>query len=75
MRRAAVSKWWKCFRDGETNVKSQNRLFHYLPELAANGLQHVFEKWVQCCKKFIACQGRYIEEETVTAPPQNLDSE
>jgi hypothetical protein len=32
MRRAAVLKWWKRFRDGETNVKGQNRLFHYLPE-------------------------------------------
>jgi hypothetical protein len=31
-RRAAVFKWWKRFRDGETNVKGQNRLFHYLPE-------------------------------------------
>jgi hypothetical protein len=25
-------KWWKRFRDGETNVKSQNRLFHYPSE-------------------------------------------
>jgi hypothetical protein len=32
MRRAAVFKWWKRFRDRETNVKSQNRLFHYPPE-------------------------------------------
>jgi hypothetical protein len=31
MRRAAVFKWWKRFRDGETNVKIQNRLFHYTP--------------------------------------------
>jgi hypothetical protein len=29
MRRAAVFKWWKCFRDGS---RSQNRLFHYHPE-------------------------------------------
>jgi hypothetical protein len=36
----------------------ENRLFHYPPELAANGLQHVFEKWVERCKKYIACQGR-----------------
>jgi hypothetical protein len=34
-----------------------------------NGLQHVFEKWVERCKKCIACQGRYFEKETVTAPP------
>jgi hypothetical protein len=40
-----------------------------------NGLQHVFEKWVERCKKFIACQGRYFEKETVTAPPQSPDSE
>jgi hypothetical protein len=32
MRRAAVFKRWKRFRDGETNVKGQNRLFHYPPE-------------------------------------------
>jgi hypothetical protein len=29
MRRAAVFKGWKRFRDVETNVKGQNRLFHY----------------------------------------------
>jgi hypothetical protein len=37
--------------------------------LAAKGVQHVFEKWVERCKKCIACQGRYFEKETVTAPP------
>jgi hypothetical protein len=40
-----------------------------------NGLQHVLEKWVERCKKCIACQERYFEKETVTAPPQNSDSE
>jgi hypothetical protein len=40
-----------------------------------NGLQHVFEKWVESCKKCIARQGRYFEKETVTAPPQSFDSE
>jgi hypothetical protein len=35
-----------------------------------NGLQHVFEKWEERCKKCIACQGIYFEKETVTAPPQ-----
>jgi hypothetical protein len=39
------------------------------------GLQHVFEKWVERCKKCIACQGRYFEKETVTATPQRSDSE
>jgi hypothetical protein len=29
MRRAAVFKWWMRCRDRETNVKGQNRLFHY----------------------------------------------
>jgi hypothetical protein len=38
-----------------------------------NGLQHVFEKWVESCKKCIAFQGRYFENETVTAPPQISD--
>jgi hypothetical protein len=38
-----------------------------------NGLQHVFEKWVKRCKKCIACQGRYFEKDTVTAPPQISD--
>jgi hypothetical protein len=33
MRRIAVFKWWKRFRYGETNMKDQNRLFHYPPEV------------------------------------------
>jgi hypothetical protein len=33
-----------------------------------NGLQHIFEKWVERCRK---C----IEKETVAAPPQSSDSE
>jgi hypothetical protein len=40
-----------------------------------NGLHHVFEKWVERCKKCIACQGRYFAKDTVTAPPQSYDSE
>jgi hypothetical protein len=46
-----------------------------LLKIAANGLQHVFEKWMECYKKCIACQGRYFEKETVTAPPQSSDME
>jgi hypothetical protein len=46
-----------------------------LLKLAANGLQHVFEKCVERCKKRIAWQGRYFEKETVTAPPLSSDSE
>jgi hypothetical protein len=30
-------------------------------KLAANGMKHVFEKWVERCKKCIACQGRYFD--------------
>jgi hypothetical protein len=40
-----------------------------------NAQQHVFGKWVERCKKWIACQGRCFEKETVTAPPQSSDSE
>jgi hypothetical protein len=32
MRRTVVFKWWKHFRDGETNVKGQNYLLHNPPE-------------------------------------------
>jgi hypothetical protein len=46
-----------------------------LLKLAANGLQQVFEKWVERCKKCIACQGRYLEKETVIASPHSSDSE
>jgi hypothetical protein len=46
-----------------------------LMKLTENGLQHVFEKWVERCKKCIAWQGRYFEKETVTAPPHSSDSE
>jgi hypothetical protein len=42
---------------------------------AINNLQHVFEKWVEHCKKCIVCQGRYFEKDTVTAPPQSSDLE
>jgi hypothetical protein len=40
-----------------------------------NGLHYVFEKWVERCKKCIACQGRYFEKEIVPAPPPSSDSE
>jgi hypothetical protein len=73
MRQAAVFKWWKHFRDRETNVKTVCSTI--LLKLAANGLQHVFEKWVERCKKCSACQGRYFEKETVNASPQTFHSE
>jgi hypothetical protein len=36
---------------------------------------YVFEKWVERCKNYIFCQGRYFEKETVIAPPQSSDSD
>jgi hypothetical protein len=36
---------------------------------------YVSIKWVEWCKKCIACQGRHFEKETVTAPPQSSDLE
>jgi hypothetical protein len=46
-----------------------------LLKLAANGMQRIFEKWVERCKKCIACQGRYFEKEAVSAPPKSSGSE
>jgi hypothetical protein len=46
-----------------------------LLKLAANGLQYVFEKWVERCKKCIASKGGTSKKETVTAFPQISDSE
>jgi hypothetical protein len=40
-------------------------------ELRGKKFRSVFEKWVERCKKCIACHGRYFEKETVTAPPQS----
>jgi hypothetical protein len=40
-----------------------------------NSLQHVFEKWVEHCKKRIACQGRYFKKETIFTPSQSFNSE
>jgi hypothetical protein len=40
-----------------------------------NSVQRVFEKWVERCRKCIACQRRCFEKETVTEPPQSSDSE
>jgi hypothetical protein len=34
-----------------------------------------FKKWVEHCKKCIACQVRYFKKETVTTPPQSSNSE
>jgi hypothetical protein len=70
------------FFHAEPRIQFRSRLMRFLgfPEArnfeVINGLQqHVFEKWVERCKKCITCQGRYFEKETVTAPPQRSDSE
>jgi hypothetical protein len=60
-------------RKGSSEVKNTSSTI--LLKLEANGLQHVFEKWVERCKKYTAFQGRYFEKETITAPPQSSDSE
>jgi hypothetical protein len=36
--------------------------FTILTKLAASGLQHVFEKWVERCKKCITFQGKYFKK-------------
>jgi hypothetical protein len=46
-----------------------------LLKLVANSLQHVFEKWVEDCKKCITCQERYFKKETITSSPQSSDLE
>jgi hypothetical protein len=42
---------------------------------AANGLQDVFEKWVERCNKCIACQGRYFEKRDRYRNSVSSDSE
>jgi hypothetical protein len=74
--------WWNSIRTSV--IQSRFRPMRFLGfcnhEKGARGkkfrsLQHVFEKWVERCKKCIACQGRYFEKDTVTVPPQSFDSE
>jgi hypothetical protein len=40
-----------------------------------NDLQHIFEKWVERCKKCIAFQGRYFEKRNRHRPSTKSDSE
>jgi hypothetical protein len=69
------------FSSGESALETEKRTWNFkaatstVLTLAANGLQHVFEKWMERCKKRVAFQGRYFEKETVTALPQSSDSE
>jgi hypothetical protein len=44
-------------------------------KVSGNVLLHVFEKWVGCCKKCIACEGPYFEKETVPDSHESADSE
>jgi len=62
-------------RTCKMNLEVKTSCSTILLKLAANDLQHVFEKWVDRCERCIACQERYFEEETVTAPSQSSDSE
>jgi hypothetical protein len=59
---AARFEFNSVFGLGKVDRWNPIRTFPYSPE-------HVFEKWVERCKKCIAWQGRYFEKETVTAPP------
>jgi hypothetical protein len=40
-----------------------------------NSLWHIFEKWVEHCKKCTVCQGRYSKKQTITASLQSSYSE
>jgi hypothetical protein len=64
MRRAATFEWWSSearnFEAIKKEVKTACSTILLKP--AANGLRYVFEKWVERCKKRIACQGRYLEK-------------
>jgi hypothetical protein len=68
------SQYWDCMVDvlmgfhQSTFSKPNAEFYSYLEVI--NDLQHVFEKWVEHCKKCIACQGRYFKKEIITAPPQ-----
>jgi hypothetical protein len=46
-----------------------------LCKMSGNGLMHVFEKWMECCKKYIACEVCYFKKETVPKPQESSDSE
>jgi hypothetical protein len=58
------------FSNNEKGASSEVRIFKVI-----NGLQHVFEKWVESYKKCITCKRRYFERETITIPPQSSDLE
>jgi hypothetical protein len=70
MRRAVVSSGGSALKTEKQTRKAKIACSTNLLELAANGLQHVFENQVERFKKCIACQGRYFEKKTVTEPPR-----
>jgi hypothetical protein len=50
----APCDFW-AFPTMKRELRGQSPCFIIIPKLAANGLQRVFEKWVERCKKCIAC--------------------
>jgi hypothetical protein len=78
MRRAAVFKWWKRFRDGETNVKGQNRLFHYPRGACGKRSAECFREEGGALYEVHRLPREVLlkkKKETVTAHPQSSDSE
>jgi hypothetical protein len=71
MRRAVVLKLWKCFRDGETNVKFRNHVFHYPPEACGKRSAARFREVGGAFQEVQRLQ----KKETVTGPPKSSDSE
>jgi hypothetical protein len=57
-----------------SHEKGLQTTYSTILKLAENGLQHIFETWVERCKKCIACQVKYFENETVTASSQSPES-
>jgi hypothetical protein len=57
------------------NADAPLRFSVIIKRVIFNDCNSIFENWVEHCKKCVACQGRYFEKETVTAPPQRSDSE
>jgi hypothetical protein len=78
MRRNAFFKWWKNFRDGETNVKVQNRLFHYPPEDCGKRSAARFREVGGALQEVHRLPREVLrkkKKETVTTPLRSSDSE
>jgi len=46
-----------------------------LKGMSQNNLFHVFELFIQCCKKPIQCEGHYFEKEKIVGSVESSDSE